>query len=352
MSDTDTVSLVQFPLASEKSLFDLFSGNCCRFQVDFQSNDPDIIKEHWSHNHPLEKFQFISSSENDNEDNSDDRRVMICDGCIQPISEFHLSYYACIQCALFLHPLCATKLPKELPIGACTFHPEHLLFLRKTDRFYKFVKCGVCSFPTNGFYYHCESCDVKVDIRCAFLPKRIKHKSHKQHSLTMYRSDKSKCSASKLLIGEGMQYACMTCTDFQIHILSAFYPRKITHKYDPHLLTLRQPPFFYEGVLYCQICEERVNNQFWLYYCDECDRGYHCDCVRQYENVKLGGTIKLRLNDENHTFALVLKRPQGMKSSVHICFYCKHEFSYAFLFECDGCGFLACCKCVDEILGE
>lgn len=100
------------------------------------------------------------------------------DGCIQPITATYPSYYACIQCDFFLHSLCACKLPQELPIGAFPFHPQHSLFLQKKSRFYDTVTCGICNFSTNGFYYECETCDIKIDIFCAFLPARIKHKYH------------------------------------------------------------------------------------------------------------------------------------------------------------------------------
>lgn len=49
------------------------------------------------------------------------------------------------------------------------------------------------------------------------------------------------------------------------------------------------------------------DNGFWLYHCGECDHAFHCHCVRHYEYVKLEGTIKLAIKDENHTLAFGFK---------------------------------------------
>lgn len=204
----DEFDLVELPLESEKSLFDLIITECSKFQTDFQgegansittstvSNDPRIIEEHWSHrNYPLKHFMF-TLSKNDCDDNDGDRRVLECNGCIQPITVSHPSYYAWIQCSFFLHSFCATKLPRVLSVQACPVHPQHQLVLGKRDLFYDIVKCGACTCSTNGFYYHCKTCEVKIDTRCAFLPTRIKHKSHKNHSLVQRPISESVCSVS------------------------------------------------------------------------------------------------------------------------------------------------------------
>nr|XP_017245347.1 PREDICTED: uncharacterized protein LOC108217006 [Daucus carota subsp. sativus] len=137
------LDLVQFPLPSKESLFDLIITQYDKFQVDHQGEgerfitlsrrlyNPLIINKHWSHpEHPLEKLQF-SVCEDDDDDSDDDAAVLICDGCIQPITLSHPSYYACIQCGYVLHSFCATKLPPELPAGASPFHPQHSLMLWK-----------------------------------------------------------------------------------------------------------------------------------------------------------------------------------------------------------------------------
>ena len=93
-----------------------------KFQVEIQdddenkatistvNDDPRIIVGHWSHEeHPLELLQFTVSVD-DNDDDDNDKRVLICDGCVQPITSSHPSYYACIECGFFLHFFCANKL--------------------------------------------------------------------------------------------------------------------------------------------------------------------------------------------------------------------------------------------------
>ncbi|KAL8111412.1 hypothetical protein AgCh_019220 [Apium graveolens] len=95
----DEPELVQFPLPSEESLFDLIITQCSKLRVEFQgeggnsanipliANDPHIIKKHWSHpDHPLELHQLTISVNDNNDDDDDDdvdRRVLICDGVPQ-----------------------------------------------------------------------------------------------------------------------------------------------------------------------------------------------------------------------------------------------------------------------------
>ncbi|XP_017240615.1 uncharacterized protein LOC108213342 isoform X1 [Daucus carota subsp. sativus] len=366
--DSDNESdLVQFPLPSRESMFDIIVAQCGKLKVDFQGkgensdtittipNDPFIIEKHWSHKkHPLQQLKF-TISQNCDDDSDDDNEVLICNGCIQPITVSHPSYYGCIQCDFFLHSFCATKLPQKLPVGASHFHPNHSLLLQMKDKFYDFVVCGVCNYSTNGFYYHCQTCDIYVDIRCAFLPSRIKHKSHNHHSLVQRPFFNSRCSISglKFTTKNDMAYACESCSNFQIHLKCVFLPSSLEHKYEIHPITLRYPPFFYEGVFYCESCEERVNNQELLYHCTESEHSYHFYCGFWLNTIKLGaGTIKVLIADKPHTLALVLKRSTRKKSACS-CSHCSTTFLLPrFFYECDGCGFLACSNCTAKLLGE
>ncbi|XP_074325450.1 uncharacterized protein LOC141663573 [Apium graveolens] len=366
----DEPELVQFPLPSEESLFDLIITQCSKLRVEFQgeggnsanipliANDPHIIKKHWSHpDHPLELHQLTISVNDNNDDDDDDdvdRRVLICDGCVQPITISHPSYYACIQCGFFLHSFCANQLPDELPVGASPFHPQHTLSLRYRHKkyFYSYVACGICNYVTNGFYYICETCDIVIDIRCAFLSTRIRHKSHKHHSLVQRPFSDSKCSIRNYHISKGVEYACETCSNFRISIECVFYPSSVKHRYDDHSLILRHPPFFYEGVFYCQICEEQVNNQRLLYHCDECDQSFHEYCPISCLNVKLGETIKHSIDNQAHTLALVIKRTTKRDCPSYLCRICEAGYEIQYFFECDGCGYLACVFCIREKYGR
>ncbi|KAL8111475.1 uncharacterized protein LOC141664441 [Apium graveolens] len=311
--------LIEFPLHSEEALFDLFTAQCSKFQVDSDGLrkdtntistkslfDPHIIQEHWSHpNHPLQKLQFIIS-ENDSDDDDDNTKVLTCDGCIKPISRTNPSYYGCIECGFYLHSVCATKLPHELPVGVSSFHPQHSLALEKGDKFYELLQCGSCGVCTNGFYYKCDTCDIKIDICCAFLPARIKLKSHKHHIFVQRPSSGSICSVSKFAIGVGMEYACEICSNFQISMSYLSCPSTVRHKYDDRAIALRHPPFFYEGVFYCETCEEPVDNRHNLFHCDDCDHSFHWDCFRWQARIKLGRIIGLGINNQLHTLAFIV----------------------------------------------
>ncbi|WOG90508.1 hypothetical protein DCAR_0209752 [Daucus carota subsp. sativus] len=354
IGDNEAADLVQFPLPDEESLLDLIITQCSKFLDETHgegdnSSEPHIIEEHWSHwNHPLQLHQFTVDVD---DDDNDDRRVLICDGCVQPISIRRPNYYACIECGFFLHSFCANKMPDELPVGASPLHPHHSLSLWQQYKFYSFVTCGICQYPTNGFYYQCQICDMRFDIRCVFLPTRIRHKSHKDHSLVQTQPLDKKCDASGINF-DGMRYACETCSRFQISLVCAFYPSRMEHRYEEdHSLILRHPPFFYEGVFYCQICEEQVNNQEWLYNCEKCDQSFHAECVRWYESIKLGRRIKHSSGDQEHTLTLVIKKTLRKKSPPYLCGICGKGYRLLCFLECQGCGYLACVVCIRRVHG-
>ncbi|WOG87770.1 hypothetical protein DCAR_0207001 [Daucus carota subsp. sativus] len=363
-SDNDP-GLIEFPLHSLEAISDFMTTRFSISQVDFEGehkdtamtstrpNDPHIIEKHWSHpDHPLQLFQLIIN-EHDNDDEDDDNTTpgLICDGCIQPITATHPSYYSCTRCNFFLHSVCATNLPDELPIGVSTFHPQHPLVLSTKIRFYVAAQCGVCGCLTNGFYYKCEACDIRIDICCAFLPSRIKYKSHKHHSFILRSSSDDICNVSRYLISGGMEYGCEICNSFRISVPCVFYPSTMKHKYDDHPITLRYPPFFYEGAFYCELCEERVNNQWWLYHCDKSDHSFHANCLILGQKLKLGGTIRIHdNNDEMHTLALVFKRNVRTNSPLYMCGYCGDGFTHGRFFECGGCGYLICVECGGEMM--
>nr|XP_017245341.1 PREDICTED: uncharacterized protein LOC108217000 [Daucus carota subsp. sativus] len=349
------LALVQFPLPSKESLFDLiitqyYQGESFITWSRRLYNPLTLIFEHWSHpDHPLQKLRF-SVSEDDDDDSDDDAALLICDGCIQPITLSHPTYYACIQCGYFLHSFCATELPPELPAGASTFHPQHPLMLwKRSISAFGLVTCGACASETNGFFYHCKTCDIRVDIRCAFLPTRIKHISHK-HSLVQRPFSEPMCSISKITITGGLVYGCETCSDVHISILCVFLPSIVKHRFDSHPITLRLPPFFYEGVFYCELCEEQVNNQWPLYHCDESDHSFHYNCFDLLPNIKFGGTIELDIDHKSHTFTFVLERPKK-KGFLYKCRNCADSYEFGVFFRCDGCGYLACYGCVNKVLG-
>lgn len=188
---------------------------------------------------------------------------------------------------------------------------------------------------------------LKFDIRCAFLPAKIKHKYHKHHTLVQRPFFNTWCSLSFCPINGGVEYACETCSNFQIHILCLFYPTTIKHRFDPHPICLRFPPFFYEGVIYCEICEGQVNNQWWLYHCGECDHSFHSHCIRWYEGVKLGRTIRVTTGNQQHTTVYVIKRKR-QNSAWYRCYNCRFGDDFNYYLECFGCRILFCMQCVQE----
>lgn len=245
---------------------------------------PDHLIYHESHReHALLLLEEFDQSFKNNDD-----AEILCDGCVKPVSTAH-PFYGCIGCNFFLHEVCA-ELPPELPVGECPCHPEHSLSKHRVDNFFNCVQCATCNLSTNGFYFRCETCEITVDTGCAFLPTKIKHKSHK-HPLVQHASECFLCKACDRFIFSKMEFMCETCNSFRIHIDCAQYPSRVRHRWDPHLVPLKYPPFFCQGIIYCEICEEEVDPKLWLYHCGECDQSFHTYCLNPPHNVKLGSTL-------------------------------------------------------------
>ncbi|WOG94449.1 hypothetical protein DCAR_0313745 [Daucus carota subsp. sativus] len=147
------------------------------------------VIHHWSHNqHPLilrnPNIQLMSVKDN-NEDSEDDT-IIVCDGCTNPINSIHTSYYECQPCKYFLHRYCA-ELPKEMQPYKLPFESKpnrnnsyHILYSEISSS--NLFKCYGCNYLKSGIYIASHDGNYKLDIGCAMLPRRIKHEAH-EHPL-------------------------------------------------------------------------------------------------------------------------------------------------------------------------
>lgn len=102
-------------------------------------------------------------------------------------------------------------------------------------------------------------------------------------------------------------------------------------------------------LFYCEICEEEINTNFWLYFCRECDQSVHTSCIRpddSYSNIKYGATIKV---DSMYPHGLMFA-PNKKKQAM--CGSCGEDIDDgAPVLECETCSFLLTveCACSDKI---
>ncbi|CAK9161535.1 unnamed protein product [Ilex paraguariensis] len=294
-------------------------------QINLEDIDREAELIHWSHEHPLILFDVQKDDDINDE-------IMLCDGCVQPIS---FPFYFCAQCNYFLHFSCV-NLPVELqhPI-----HHEHLMELRRGIKFYTLFRCAACFIHQNGFFYGCEKCEFFLDVKCALLPSSIAHQAHK-HPLVQMKGSKDLCSGSGFNFSTS-GFKCDECK-FKISHSSAQLPPTIKHGWDKHLLTLSYPPFSdHPDEFHCEMCEDEINPHRWIYHCRDCDQSFHTKCIKDYYSyVKYGGKLEVNCHPHPLTFVRMVRK----RTSYYSCGHASDI--YRPIFECGECNYTLCLKCI------
>ncbi|KAF2541307.1 hypothetical protein F2Q68_00030568, partial [Brassica cretica] len=213
-----------------------------------------------------------------NEESDADVEGIVCEACVYPV--FCGPFYSCTECDNYiLHQKCA-HLPKK-----------------KIDSFYKMDitlfpcdkmetilgLCEVCQHFFQGFRYITKD-DITLDMRCGSISEPFFHESHPHHPLYIDFTGNKTCKAC----GDEATFilSCQECGYF-LDIKCPFLPNKVKHKYDKnHFLFLcygKNPSDQY----LCEICEEELNSEKWFYRCDECCITFHIKCT-------LGDLISLK----------------------------------------------------------
>ncbi|CAK9152104.1 unnamed protein product [Ilex paraguariensis] len=301
---------------------ELFRHFAKHINLEDIEREPELIN--WSHEHTLILFDVQTDDDIKDE-------IILCDGCVQPIS---FPFYCCGECNYFLHLSCV-NLPPELqhPI-----HHEHPMKLCR-DTFFNTFWCYACRVYTNGFFYTCETCEFFLDVKCAFLPTSIAHQAHK-HPLVQVKGSKHLCKACDNTFSTN-GYGCEACK-FNLAHSCALFPNTITHRWDKHPLILSYPPFSeHPDEFHCEMCENEINPNYWIYHCNNCDQSFHPNCIiDNYSNVKYGGTLKI--NRHPHTLKFVRKARK--RSSYYSCG--ASSDSDKPIFECVECNYTLCLKCI------
>ncbi|TQE03328.1 hypothetical protein C1H46_011054 [Malus baccata] len=132
------------------------------------ADDKPLQIEHFSHPHML---TLIDSQEVARQDDQDEG--ITCNGCTLPIMRGE-SYRSCTEQAIekpsnfSLHINCA-KLPRKrlLPL-----HEHELTLLPTASSVGDVFECDMCKSLSQGFSFHCEDSDFKLDLYCNILYER------------------------------------------------------------------------------------------------------------------------------------------------------------------------------------
>ena len=194
---------------------------------------------------------FVNKKIDESKDNQ------LCVGCAQTISS---QFYHCAQCNFFLHEWCA-ELPNELQH---ILHPRHpLRLLAQEDMFFSCTCCNSSYMFSNEFIFCCFTCHFYLDLKCASLPRLIKHRVH-DHNLVLRRvTNPYSCKACE--VGNSKCFTSFRCEDcnFGLCIKCALLPFSVRHRYDKHPFILTYSPIKGQpDEYYCEICEEDINSKY------------------------------------------------------------------------------------------
>ena len=161
-------------------------------------------------------------------------------------------------------------------------------------------------------YYHCAQCDVAIGLQCTkhdIQNHTIYHPSHQHPLIPIYRYIKAYCDAWRT-IQSGNFYHCTTCFSFFAHSVCVFLRKKLLiqhfrkeNSFRTHPLTLAysfprddQKAKFYPK---CKVCEERFDENLWIYKCEKCRYYVHTNCA---STSKKGSMISIRFNEGTYNY--------------------------------------------------
>nr|XP_023878549.1 uncharacterized protein LOC111991006 [Quercus suber] len=200
-----------------------------------------------------------------------------CRGCQESAYD---SIYCCPKggCPWYVHH----KSCAEVPLGLHhPLHPLHPLILFDEKTVYPEEKeksrCQVCKESRNEYTYRCYRCDFNLHMKCAVL--QLEAEFH-DHPLTpLGKSITFTCDICGKE-GKGVPNQCATCC-FWIHRSCASFPRRlkvVRHKHPLHVthssLELRE-----SDSRFCQLCVQKVDLRYGLYYCSKCNFVAHLNCA-------------------------------------------------------------------------
>ncbi|PWA48480.1 zinc finger, PHD-type, DC1 [Artemisia annua] len=208
------------------------------------------------------------------------------------------------------HPLTLIDLNPEYPRDEVVYDDEEELIMKQDFR----CPCGRCGQEINfyhRYYYTCDQCDYSLHKLCAELLTTLRHESHRDHALILCQ------------VLEDKWCMCQVCTRkhdyekdnfFHAHPLTLSYsfPRDDQKaKFDPR----------------CKVCEERFDENLWIYKCEKCRFYVHTDCATTSKKASMNaiqlnpGTSAASKNytDSNYPDLLHLPFPDQTAAFKHFC---------------------------------
>ncbi|XP_060217812.1 uncharacterized protein LOC132645063 [Lycium barbarum] len=169
------------------------------------------------------------------------------------------------------------------------------------------LQCQACEQPILEPFHGCISCNFYLHDKCLNAPRSLVHPSHHSHPLTLlptptYSSRSFTCNACGSE-GRSCSLSCAHC-EFDLHVQCALLPRTVLlGQHDQHELKLIfDSPVDHEDkstIFVCDLCHGKTEQNYWLYYCAECDFGTHVECgISKYVNKPKENAVILEPKEE------------------------------------------------------
>ena len=277
-----------------------------------------------------------------------------CFGCNEPILG---PSYSCKECkwnSTFHHKLCA-----ELPLGLLhhPLHPLHPLIL-----FYEGTRhlegeksnCEVCKEMLWEYCYFCYRCNFKLHIKCGSLAPTTKATEVHDHPLTVIGRWMTLACDLCGKEDKSMPYLCTTC-GFGIHTRCAHFPSRLkVIRHDHPLNLIHSLELHQSNSQFCQLCFQKMNTNYGLYYCSRCNFVAHLDCAISWRNMEDINLLEIKEEDSTESKAMLHEHEEIATEIEHF----SHEHDLKLIDEvpnnkiCDGCvrailtpSFYSCVDC-------
>ena len=179
-----------------------------------------------------------------------------------------MSVYRCDECKIEWHPSCVPSSPENIDHPCHPNHPLELLLQGPPN--YSNGKCSLCQQKLSNFIYHCELCNISVDLECGRdrpPPHKVDHPKCHEHTLTvMGREVSFTCNACGMQ-GERNPYVCLPCS-LMFHYDCIVLPHVININRHDHRISHAYP--LIRGNWVCDICRQDVNSTYGGDACNKC----------------------------------------------------------------------------------
>ncbi|KAK4738344.1 hypothetical protein R3W88_002041 [Solanum pinnatisectum] len=169
------------------------------------------------------------------------------------------------------------------------------------------LQCQACDNSIFEPFHGCISCNFYLHGNCLNAPRSLVHPSHPSHPLTLlptptYSSRSFTCNACGSE-GRSCSLSCAHC-EFDLHVQCALLPQTVLlPQHHHHELKLIFDSSFGDedesSIFICDLCNGKVEENSWLYYCADCDFGTHIECssISKYVNKPKENAVITKPNE-------------------------------------------------------